>query len=123
MVKFTQYQYGLFHMISSGTMTMSTIFYSYYLRKVETRTLFRWATCFSIIANLLSYCFVMRWNLLFGISDYYFMFFDDVVLLTLMKAFTIMPAMVLFAKITPRSIEGTCFAFITGTSSFCHQVL
>ena len=85
--------------------------------------MFKWATFVSIFANFFSYCFVMRWNLKIGISDIYFMIFDDVVLHTLMLAFTILPAMVLFAKITPRNIEGTCFAFITGTSSFCRQFI
>ena len=110
-------------MISSGTMTIGTIIYSKYLKDVETRTLFRWATFVSITANIFSYCFVMRWNLLFGINDIYFMIFDDVVLHTLLLAFTVLPATVLFAKITPRNIEATCFAFITGTTSLCHKFI
>jgi uncharacterized membrane protein AbrB (regulator of aidB expression) len=31
--------------------------------------------------------------------------------------------MVLFAKITPKNIEATCFAFLTGTLNFCYGVL
>lgn len=34
-----------------------------------------------------------------------------------------MPTMVLFAKITPESIEATCFAFLTGTLNFCRSVV
>lgn len=110
-------------MLGYCTLTIGTVYYNLYLKTVETRTLFRWATYLGLIGGIFSYCFVMRWNLLIGISDTCFMIFDDLVIHTLRLALTILPAMVLFAKITPPSIEGTCFAFLTGTSNFCHHIL
>ena len=38
-------------------------------------------------------------------------------------AFFDLPIMVLFAKITPQHIEGTVFAFLTGTINFASGVL
>lgn len=38
-------------------------------------------------------------------------------------AFVMLPIMVLFAKITPEKIEGTCFAFLTGTMNFKNSVV
>lgn len=34
-----------------------------------------------------------------------------------------LPSMALFAKITPRHIEATVFAFLTGVFNFCNTVL
>jgi len=41
--------------------------------------------------------------------------FSDVVGDILGQAFGSLPMMVLFAKIIPKNIEATCFAFLTGT--------
>ena len=61
----------------------------------------------------------MRWNVEYlGISDYVALIFTDVVFGAISAAFSTLPIMALFAKITPRRIEGTMFAFLTGTSNF-----
>lgn len=44
--------------------------------------------------------------------------FTDVVSDTLSYCLVLLPLMVLFAKITPKRIEATAFAFLTGTSNF-----
>ena len=62
-----------------------------------------------------AYAFAMRWNLQVGMSDYLFLFLTDVVFSSIQIAFTTLPLMSLFAKITPKRIEGTIFAFLTGT--------
>jgi hypothetical protein len=59
----------------------------------------------------------MRWNLSCGINDLSFLFFTNIVFGTVSIAFSTLPIMALFAKITPRRIEGTMFAFLTGTSN------
>jgi hypothetical protein len=37
---------------------------------------------------------------------------------TISSCLVLLPLMVLFAKITPKRIEATAFAFLTGTSNF-----
>jgi hypothetical protein len=44
--------------------------------------------------------------------------FTDVVSETLSSCLVLLPLMILFAKITPKKIEATAFAFLTGTSNF-----
>jgi hypothetical protein len=61
--------------------------------------------------------FAMRWNLAMGINDYVFIIFSDVVFGAISTSFGTLPILALFAKITPRRIEGTMFAFLTGTSN------
>ena len=41
--------------------------------------------------------------------------FSDIVSEILSQCLIMLPMMVLFAKITPKRIEATCFAFLTGT--------
>jgi len=61
--------------------------------------------------------FAKRWNLEMGISDYAFLIFTDVVFGAFALSFGTLPILALFAKITPKRIEGTMFAFLTGTSN------
>jgi uncharacterized membrane protein YeaQ/YmgE (transglycosylase-associated protein family) len=82
-----------------------------------------WNVVLGIIGSFLNYCFAMRWNVAIGISDYFFLIFTDVVFGAISTAFGVLPIMALFAKITPRRIEGTMFAFLTGTSNFDNGVM
>jgi len=67
--------------------------------------------------------FAMRWNLALGINDYAFLIFTIVIFGVIQIAFGTLPILALFAKITPRRIEGTMFAFFTGTSNLDQGVL
>lgn len=77
----------------------------------------------AVISTFLSYCFAMRWNVQFGISDLVFIIFTDVVFGCLSLALNVLPCLALFAKITPPGIEGTIFAFLTGSWNFADGVL
>ena len=65
----------------------------------------------------------MRWNLDIGISDYFFLIFTDIVFGALSMAFQLLPILALFAKITPKRIEGTMFAFLTGAFNLDQGVI
>jgi len=67
--------------------------------------------------------FVMRWNLLLGINDIVFIIFTSVITDTLILSFSVMPLLVLFAKITPKHIEATVFAFLTSVNNFSSTVV
>ena len=58
-----------------------------------------------------------------GISDLFFIIFTTVITDTLAMSFSLMPTMVLFAKITPKYIEATVFALLTGCSNLSFAVL
>merc|ERR1711918_228513 len=62
-------------------------------------------------------------NLQVGMSDYMFLFLTDVVFSSIQIAFTTLPLMSLFAKITPKRIEGTIFASLTGTWNLDQTVI
>jgi hypothetical protein len=54
----------------------------------------------------------------YGIPDLALLIFTETVLDTVSMAFIFLPMSVLFAKITPRNIEATCFALLAGISNF-----
>ena len=97
--------------------------YKSYFKEVETRTMIAVGLFGNLLSNLLTYFFAKRWNLAVGISDQFFLYSTDVVFQVILEIFLVLPIMVLFAKITPKKIEGSMYALLTGTMDFCQQVI
>lgn len=106
------------------TLFIGTLYYNMYLKEKETRTLLRYACWIGLFGGLTSLIFVLRWNEPYlGIGDTTFIICTDFVVGTLGLAYTQLPIMILFSKITPPNIEATCFAFLTGTFNFSNFVV
>ena len=71
----------------------------------------------------LDYLFACRYNVQWGIPNLVFLFFTDIVFSTLSYTLFLLPIMALFGKITPPKIEGTIFAFLTGTMNFTYSFI
>lgn len=110
-------------LIGQVCQVIGVIIYEQFLKNVEVRTVIFWNVILSIVGAFLTYAFAMRWNKDCGISDYFFLIFTDVVFGAIQMAFSTLPILALFAKITPRRIEGTMYAFLTGTSNLDQGVL
>jgi hypothetical protein len=119
----TKFQFAMLGVISRVCHILGTMYYKAYLKDVETRTIIFWSTVISVFSTFIHYCFAMRFNLYFGISDIIFVIFTDVVFGCLALAMNVLPSLALFAKITPPGIEGTIFAFLTGSWNFADTVL
>jgi hypothetical protein len=65
----------------------------------------------------------VRWNTLIGVNDVVFIVLTDTVFGVISLAMNTLPTLALFAKITPRKIEGTVFAFLTGTTNLANNVI
>lgn len=65
---------------------------------------------------------VLRINIVLGISDIVFVIFNRIVSDTLSLAFSFLPTVVLFTKITPHYVEATVFAMLTGAFNFSVSV-
>jgi len=74
----------------------------------------RWSTLLGVLGCLITLVFAMRLNLSLGISDLTFVIVSSLITDTLSTAFSQLPVLVLFAKITPKNIEATVFALFTG---------
>lgn len=94
---------------------IGALMYKSFCRDVEARWLVFFGAIAVTFSTFLAFVFAKRWNLEIGIPDMVFLFFTDVVFNTIIWILVVMPLMALFAKITPKKIEGTIFAFLTGT--------
>jgi hypothetical protein len=113
----------MFGVISKICHIFGTMYYKAYLKTYETRTIILWSTIISVVSTFVHYAFAMRWNLSIGVSDLIFIIFTDVVFGCLALALNVLPCLALFAKITPHGIEGTIFAFLTGSWNFADGVI
>lgn len=122
-VKFSKFQYAILNCFSYFSTLTGTVCFNKYFKEEEVRTLMRYGIYLNIFSAFTSLLWVKRINLDYGISDSAFVIITDIVIGTLSMSFQMLPSMVLFAKITPANIEGTCFAFLTGTTNFLYGVL
>lgn len=99
------------------------MYYEKSLKDIEVRTLLYYSTIVSVVSSLCAYVFAARWNVALGINDIFFVLLTDTVFGTIGLAMNTLPTLALFAKITPTRIEGTVFAFLTGTTNLANNVI
>lgn len=97
---------------------LGTQLYERYLKEVEYRRLIIIDALISIVIAPISFAFVLRWNVQWGIPDLVMIIFTETVGDIISQCFIFLPMCVLFTKITPKKIEGTCFALLAGISNF-----
>jgi len=97
---------------------IGALIYRAFGRNVDTRIMIVIAISTDVIGNFLQYSLAKRWNLELEVSDMFMLLFTDAVTNTLSTLLFTLPILSLFAKITPPKIEGTIFAFLTGTLNF-----
>ena len=119
----SKFMFAMLALIGQIASVIAVMIYEKFLKSVEVRTVIMWYVILNIIGAFLGYVLAMRWNLAMGIPDYIFIIFTDTVFNALMVAFATLPTLALFAKICPRRIEGTMFAFLTGASNLDQSVL
>ena len=100
--------------IGSFTLLCGVFLYSRIFKNYEVRTLLRWAILINFIGALFGLMLALRINVYLGINDLAFVIFSSAITDTLGLAFSQLPSLVLFAKITPKYIEATVYALLTG---------
>ena len=119
----SKFMFAMITLIGQICSVIGVIIYENCLKDTEVRTVIMWNVILGVIGSFLNYAFAMRWNLVIGVGDYFFIIFTDVVFGAISLAFGTLPILALFAKITPRRIEGTMFATLTGISNLDASVL
>jgi Na+/melibiose symporter-like transporter len=109
-----KFMFAMITLIGQLCSCVGVVIYGAFLRKIEVRWVLFWNCVFNVVGSFLNYAFAMRWNLAWGMSDMSFIIFSDVVTGALNTAFQLLPLLSMFAKIIPKNIEGTMFAFLTG---------
>ena len=102
---------------------IGALLYKAFFRNIDTRWMIFWALLVGVIGAFLNFVFAKRWNLEIGIPDMAFLFATDVIFSVISTILFSLPVLALFAKITPPRIEGTIFAFLTGTMNFSNTII
>ena len=118
-----KFMFAMIQLIGQVCSCFGVVIYGVFLRRIEVRWVLFWYNVINVIGSFLNYAFAMRWNLSWGIPDMYFIIFSDVVFGALTTAFQLLPLLSMFAKICPKRIEGTMFAFLTGAWNLDQSVL
>lgn len=119
----SKFMFALLELIASVCHILGAITYKAFFRTVDTRTMVLIAFITGSVGAFLNFVFAKRWNLDMGIPDIVFLLFTDVVFEALVTMLYTLPIIALFAKITPRNIEGTIFATLTGIMNFASTII
>ena len=121
--KISKFAFAMTGLVTTIAFIVGTWCYKQYLKNVETRTLLFWDTIMVIVSQVAGLAWALRWNLKIGINDLIFALLTDVVFGTVSRALNMLPSLALFVKITPKGIEATVFAFLTGTCNLASTVI
>ena len=109
--------------IGNIALLVGSILYSKYFYKFEWRKILAMACLITALSAFTGVCQVLKYNQAMGISDEVWYAVQAFFGAALIMAFFDLPQMVLFAKVTPKHIEGTVFALLTGAINFSSGVL
>ncbi len=113
-VKFSKFTVSMLTVLGFVTLLLGTQAYEKWLKDHEVKDMLKWNSLLGVCGSVVTLIFAMRLNLYLGVSDLSFVIISSLITDTLSTAFSQLPVLVLFAKITPKNIEATVFAFFTG---------
>lgn len=122
-IKISKFIFSMLVLIGQVCHIIGALLYKAFCRNIDTRWMIFFAMVTGVIASFMNFTFAKRWNLEIGIPDMVFLIFTDVVFSVIGTILYNLPILALFAKITPARIEGTIFAFLTGTLNFATTII
>lgn len=122
-IHISKFTFALLVLLGQICHIIGALIYKAWCRNIDTRWMIFFAMLVGAIGSFLNFCFAKRWNLVWGVPDMAFLLFTDTVFSVVGVILYTLPIMALFAKITPARIEGTIFAFLTGTMNFAGSII
>ena len=122
-IQISKFTLAFLVLVSQVSHIVGATIYQKFFKDVETRKMALFAFISSSFFSFLNFTFAKRWNLQVGIPDMTFLLFTDVVFNVIVMFLIVLPLMALFAKVTPKEIEGTIYAFLTGTMNMGNTVI
>ncbi|KAL8504254.1 hypothetical protein ACS0TY_022836 [Phlomoides rotata] len=108
---FSQESVGMIYAIGAMASIVGVIIYHKTLKDYPFRALLFSAQLMYSISGMLDLIFILRWNLVVGIPDYFFVVLEECVS-RIITRIRWMPMMVLSSQLCPLGIEGTFFALL-----------
>ena len=116
-VKISKFTYSMLTVLGFFCLFIGTMIYKRWFKDREYKGLIMMDALISILLAPLSFIFVLRLNLEWGIPDMYLIIFTDVVSEIISQCFVFLPMSVVYAKICPKRIEATSFALLASVSN------
>jgi len=107
--------------VSAVGLLIGVVIYNKFLTTVPYRRIFLMAQVALLLAGILDYILVIRWNLIIGVPDIAFVMGDEA-FQWLCQRFFMMPLFVLSAKVCPDNLEATLFAMLMALSNLGSDV-
>lgn len=122
-VKFSEFTVSMLNIAAYISLLAGILLYQRFFKHYEIRTMLTWSVYLTFLGHFTGLFFVLRLTTYFGINDVFYVTVTTCITDTLSLAFSQLPTLVLYAKITPVHIEATVFAILTGTHNLCASVL
>jgi len=117
-VKISKFSYSMLTVLGFACLFVGTLIYKRWFHASEYKSLIMMDALISIILAPISFIFVLRLNVVWGIPDMFLIIFTDVVSEIVSQCFVFLPMSVVYAKICPKRIEATSFALLSSVSNF-----
>jgi hypothetical protein len=111
-------QIGYIGIVGNISLHLGTVLSHRLFKNLEFRYILAFSNIIVFISNLVGLAVVLGLHKCIGISAFELCLFQNLFQDAMLMAFIDLPLMVLFAKIIPKRIEGSVFAFLTGTINF-----
>jgi len=108
---------GFMYAVGAAGSLLGVLLYQNILKDYPFRGLLLWSQLLSSFSGMLDLILVLRWNLKFGIPDFFFVVIDESVS-QMIGRLKWMPLLVLSSKLCPPGIEGTFFALLMSIDNF-----
>lgn len=100
-----------------------TLLFNATMRNYEARYCMLVSQFLALAQSILYFIYTMQWNRKVGLSNFWFCFISDGIIGNLSASFFFIPLMSYFAEVTPKKIEGTIFAMMTGMANLSFAVI
>ena len=117
-VKISKFTYSMLTVLGFFCLFVGTLIYKRFFMEKEYKNLIMMDALISIMLAPLSFIFILRINLEWGIPDMFLIIFTDTVSEIISQCFVFLPMSVVYAKICPKRIEATSFALLASVSNF-----
>lgn len=114
----SKFSYSMLTVLGYGCLLVGSQLFNKYFKDQEFRKLIACESVVSLMMAPLSFMFILRINLEWGIPDMVMLIFTDTVGSIVGQCLVFLPMSIIFAKICPKHIEATTFALLAGVSNF-----
>ena len=114
----SKFSYSMLTVLGYGCLLIGSQLFNNYFKEQEFRKLILGESLITLLMAPLSFIFILRINLEWGIPDMAMIIFTDTISSIFGQCLVFLPMSIIFAKICPKHIEATTFALLAGVSNF-----